>query len=147
MRKTVTIENTKDLNCIKEDMLTGFFVDWPNPPNSATHLKILSDSYCSFIAIDKDTNRIVGFINAISDGVLSAYIPLLEVLPEYQGLGIGSELIKCILEELSDLYMIDVCHDEELSAYYARFGAHSGNASLFRNYSAQSGKGCCPRKL
>ena len=36
--------------------------------------------------------------------------------------------------------MIDICHDEELSKYYARFGALPGNASIFRNYNAQSGK-------
>ena len=34
-----------------------------------------------------DAGRVVGFVTAISDGVLSAYIPLLEVLPEYQGAG------------------------------------------------------------
>ena len=121
-------------------MLTGFFVNWPNPPNSTTHMKILTDSYCSFVAVDKNINRVVSFINAISDGVLSAYIPLLEVLPEYQGFGIGSDLVKCMFEELSDLYMIDICHDAELSAYYARFGALPSNASLFRNYNVQSGK-------
>jgi len=140
MRKAMNIEYTKDLNSINEEMLTGFFVNWPNPPNSATHLKILTNSYCSFVAIHKDINKIVGFINAISDGVLSAYIPLLEVLPEYQGFGIGSELVKCMFKELSDFYMIDICHDKELTSYYVRFGALPGNASLFRNYNAQSGK-------
>ena len=136
----MNIEYTKDLSSINEDMLAGFFVNWSNPPNSTTHMKILTASYCSFVAVDKDINKVVGFINAISDSILSAYIPLLEVLPEYQGLGIGSELAKCMLEELSDLYMIDICHDVELTKYYARFGALPGNASLFRNYNAQSGK-------
>ncbi len=28
---------------------------------------------------------VVGFVNALSDGRLSAYIPLLEVLPDYRG--------------------------------------------------------------
>jgi len=135
------IEYIKDLSSINADMLAGFFVNWPNPPNNTTHMRVLTDSYCSFVAIDKNINSVVGFINAISDGVLSAYIPLLEVLPEYQGFGIGSKLVKCMLEELNDLYMIDICHDEELSEYYAQFGALPGNASIFRNYNAQSGKG------
>jgi len=121
-------------------MLTGFFVDWPNPPNSETHLKILNDSYCSYIAIDQDSKKVVGFINSISDGVLTAYIPLLEVLPEYQGKGIGRELTKLILAELKDIYMIDICHDEELISYYSKFGAHPSFSSIFRNYDAQSGR-------
>ena len=115
----MNIEYTKDLSGIAEDMLAGFFVGWPNPPSMATHMQILMNSYCTFIAIDKDCNRVVGFINSISDGILTAYIPLLEVLPEYQSKGIGSELVKRILNELNYLYMVDICHDKELSKYYA----------------------------
>ena len=136
----MNLKYTKDLSEIKADMLAGFFVDWPNPPDSATHLKILQNSYCAYVAIDTDKNKAVGFINAISDGVLTAYIPLLEVLPDYQGAGIGSQLVKHILDELKDLYMIDICHDEELASYYAKFGANKSHSSLFRNYTAQSGR-------
>jgi len=136
----VNIKYTKDLSEITEDMLSGFFVDWPNPPSKATHLKLLKNSYCSFVAIDTDSNKVVGFINSISDGILTAYIPLLEVLPEYQGTGIGGELVKRLLDELKDLYMVDICHDEELTPYYAKFGAYPGYSSIFRNYDAQSGK-------
>ena len=137
----MNIQYTKDITNISDDMLDGgFFVDWPNPPDNATHLKILKGSYCSFIAVDNDSNKIIGFINAISDGILTAYIPLLEVLPEYQGNGIGNELVRLTLEELKNLYMIDICHDEELAPYYAKFGAYPSYSSLFRNYSAQSGR-------
>ncbi|MCL2427561.1 MAG: GNAT family N-acetyltransferase [Oscillospiraceae bacterium] len=136
----MNIKYTKDLSEITEDMLSGFFVDWPNPPSKATHLKLLKNSYCSFVAIDTDSNKVVGFINSISDGILTAYIPLLEVLPEYQGTGIGGELVKRLLDELKDLYMVDICHDEELTPYYAKFGAYPGYSSIFRNYDAQSGK-------
>ena len=70
----MNIEYRSDLSGITEDMLAGFFVGWPNPPDSATHLRILRSSYCAFVAVDRDCNRVVGFINAISDGVLSAYV-------------------------------------------------------------------------
>jgi len=137
----MNIQYTKDITDITADMLNGrFFVDWPNPPDTAMHLKILMGSYRSFIAVDKEINKVVGFVNAISDGILTAYIPLLEVLPEYQGKGIGKKLIMLILEELKDLYMIDICHDKELVSYYAEFGAYPNHSSLFRNYSSQSGR-------
>ena len=96
VEETVKIIYTKNLSDITEDMLTGFFVGWPNPPCRTLHLKILMNSYCSFVAMDKNTGQVVGFINAISDGVLTAYIPLLEVLPEYQGKGI--RIIQVYLE-------------------------------------------------
>jgi ribosomal protein S18 acetylase RimI-like enzyme len=47
---------------------------------------------------------VVGFINAISDGLATAFLPWLEVLPDYQGRGIGRELTKRMLAELADLY-------------------------------------------
>lgn len=72
------------LDGITSDMLKGFFVDWPNPPNSHTHFKLLKKSSKFIIALDESTNEIVGYITAISDGVLSAYIPFLEVLPQYK---------------------------------------------------------------
>ena len=136
----MNIEYKKDLNGITEDMMKGFFAGWLNPPSPATHLKILKNSYLFIIAVDKSANKVVGFINAISDGVLSAYIPLLEVIEPYKGKGVGSELVRRILEECDGLYMIDICHDAELAPYYTRFGAHRGNASLFRNFEMQSGK-------
>ena len=42
--------------------------------------------------LDEQFNQIVGFITAISDGVLSAYIPFLEVFPAYKSKGNGKEL-------------------------------------------------------
>lgn len=107
---------------ISTDMLEGFFVDWPNPPSPETHLIMLNKSSKVIVAIDESTNQVVGFITAISDGVLSAYIPFLEVLPEYKKRGIGKELVNRMLKELNDIYMIDLCCDDDLVPYYDTFG-------------------------
>jgi len=136
----MNIEYKKDLSGITEGMLKGFFGGWLNPPNSETHLKILKNSYYFIIAVDRDVDKVVGFISAISDGIIAAYIPLLEVIEPYRGKGIGSELVKRTLEEFADLYMVDICHDVDLAPYYTRFGAHKGSASLFRNFGVQSGR-------
>lgn len=65
--------------------------------------------------------HVVGFVNAISDGHLSAFIPLLEVLPAHRGQGIGAELVRRLLGELDGLYSIDLVCDEELRPFYERF--------------------------
>lgn len=75
---------------ITEDMLNGFFVGWPNPPSPSKHLKLLKESQKVVIALDEEQNQVVGFITAISDNVLSAYIPFLEVLPEYKAKGLAN---------------------------------------------------------
>ncbi len=115
--------------------LNDFFVGWPTPPSPETLLKILQNSSYIVLAIDESTGNVIGFIQAISDNVLSAYIPLLEVLPEYQSQGIGSELVKRILEQLKDFYMIDLCCDIELNNFYSRFNFIKFNAQVIRNYS------------
>lgn len=66
-----------NLDDISSDMLSGFFVDWPNPLSQQTHLKLLENSSKVVIAVDEQSKHVVGFITAISDGVLSAYIPFL----------------------------------------------------------------------
>ena len=129
----------KELDGISSDMLKGFFVGWPNPPNPETHLKLLKNSSKVIIAMDRTTNEVVGFITAISDGVLSAYIPLLEVLPAYKSKGIGKELVNQMLKELDDIYMIDLCCDDDLVPYYDKLGMMKTNGMILRNYNMQSG--------
>ncbi|MGE7988581.1 GNAT family N-acetyltransferase [Lysinibacillus fusiformis] len=128
-----------NLEDISSDMLKGFFVDWPNPPSPQTHLKLLKNSSKVVVALDEQSNQIVGFITAISDGVLSAYIPFLEVLPAYKSKGIGKELINRMLIELQYMYMIDLCCDNDLVPLYEKFGMMKSNGMLIRNYGMQSG--------
>ena len=123
-----------------EGDIAGFFVDWPNPPDPETHLRILRESGVVVIAVDEDTHRVVGFITAITDGVLSAYIPLLEVLPAWQGRGIGQELVRRMLDRLKDLYMIDLLCDEGMQPFYDRLGFQRSSGMVIRNYAGQSGR-------
>jgi GNAT superfamily N-acetyltransferase len=120
--------------------LQGFFVGWPNPPSPETHLRILQAADHVVVAIDEESGRVVGFINAISDGILTAYIPLLEVLPEYQGKGIGKELVRRILEELEGLYMIDLVCMPDLHPFYEPLGLQPAFAMVQRNFDVQSGR-------
>ncbi|KGA99085.1 acetyltransferase [Alkalihalobacillus alcalophilus ATCC 27647 = CGMCC 1.3604] len=134
-------------NCLEgitANTLKGFFDGWLNPPNAQTHLKLLENSSKVIVAVDDNTNQVVGFITAISDGVLSAYIPFLEVLPEYKNKGIGYELVKRMLKELDHIYMIDLCCDDELVPYYENFNMKKSNGMILRNYEVQSGS---PNKL
>lgn len=131
---------TQSLNMLTEDMLEGFFNGWPNPPSKESHLEILKGSYFIWLAIDELKNRVAGFITAISDGVISAYIPLLEVLPEYQNTGIGKELVARMLNSLKNFYMVDLLCDKELQGYYEKFGMHNATGAFLRNYKRQSCK-------
>lgn len=126
-----------DAEGLEPAQLRGFFVGWPHPPSPERHLEILRGSHAVELALDGD--RVVGFVTAISDGVLAAFIPLLEVLPEYQGRGVGSELTRRMLERLRRFYMVDLCCDADLEPFYARLGLRTWDRGMgLRNYEAAS---------
>lgn len=134
------ITYTDDVAATDPQQLHGFFQGWADPPTPASHLRLLQQSDEVVLARDEDEQRIVGFITAISDGVLCAYLPLLEVLPEYQGRGIGSELVQRMLQKLSHLYMVDLLCDADLQPFYERAGMKPASGMIVRNYARQSGK-------
>ena len=84
------------------------------------------------VAIDDADGRVVGFVNMLSDGVLTAFIPWPEVLPGYQGRGIGGELMRRILDGTDRFYSVDLTCDAPLVPYYERFGMRGACSALLR---------------
>jgi len=125
--------------------LLGFFEGWPDPPSPATHREILRRSDLVVLAVEEETGRVVGFVTAITDGVLAAYLPLLEVLPSYRGRGIGTELVRRMLSRLDGLYMADLLCDDDLVPFYERLGMFRVNGMARRNFERQSGGRGAPR--
>jgi ribosomal protein S18 acetylase RimI-like enzyme len=132
------IRYTDDMAAITGVMLTGFFVGWPKAPSVQQHLAVLRGSFRSIVAIDDDTGRAVGFVNMISDGVLTAFIPWLEVLPEYQGRGIGTALMRQVLGT-DGLYSVDLVCDGPLLPYYEKLGMTAIPGAGLRNGRALRG--------
>lgn len=118
----------------------GFFDGWPNPPSYAVFMQILKNASCVVLAKDAQTGKVVGFITALSDGVLTAYIPLLEVVPAYQKRGIGKELTRRMLDKLKGIYMVDLLCDPDLQDFYEQLGMRKAQGMLIRNYEHQSGR-------
>lgn len=131
------IRYTESLDGIGPEQLRGFFVGWPSPPTPETHLNILKGSSHVMLAIDGGS--VVGFVNAISDGVLAAYLPLLEVLPSHQGRGIGRGLMTRMMERLESFYMVDLVCDEARKPFYESLGMKPAPAMGIRRYDRQSG--------
>ena len=134
------IEYIDSAAVVQPQNLVGFFVGWPNSPSPETHLALLKNSDRIVLAVDRDSNRVVGFITAITARVLSAYIPLLEVLPEYQGQGIDKQLVQRMLASLDEFYMVALLCDQPLQAFYSQFEMVPSSGMLLRRYEFQSGK-------
>jgi ribosomal protein S18 acetylase RimI-like enzyme len=136
----LAITYTSSLQGVTRARLRGFFAGWLQKPSSATHLSLLRNSDHVVLAIDPRTKNVVGFITAVGDGVLCAYIPLLEVLPEYRNQGIGRQLVKRMLEKLKGLYMIDLLCDKSVQPFYLQLGMAKATGMMLRNRSRQSGR-------
>ncbi|MVN89084.1 GNAT family N-acetyltransferase [Deinococcus sp. HMF7620] len=126
------------LEGISPAQLTGFFVGWPNPPSPETFHRLLAGSYRFVLALQN--GQVIGFVQAISDGVLTAFIPLLEVHPDHQGQGIGRALMERMLTELGDLYATDLACDDDLVPFYEGLGLRQANLMFRRNYERQNGR-------
>lgn len=125
---------------LESSQLEGFFIGWPDKPSPETLLEILRRASFVELAFDTDLDRVIGFANAISDGILTAYIPLLEVLPAYQRRGIGGALIERLLRRMEHLYMIDLVCDEHMVSFYRRLGLNPLQGMAWRNFQNQDGR-------
>jgi ribosomal protein S18 acetylase RimI-like enzyme len=128
----VEIEYTTSLDGIAPEHLHGFFERWPSPPSPERHLELLRGSYRVVLAREQGSPQIVGFVNALSDGVLYTFVPLLEVLPTHRGRGIGTELARRMIAELDSFYATDLMCDAELQPFYERLGMHRAVGMIIR---------------
>jgi len=130
----MSIRYQKSLAGIEPLMLNGFFVDWAVVPSPEEHFRILRESSHIELAVEETSSRVIGFANAISDGFFSAFIPMVEVLPEFQNAGIGSTLLQRMFAQLEDFYSIDLSCDAKLKPYYKRFGMFECTSMSLRNF-------------
>jgi ribosomal protein S18 acetylase RimI-like enzyme len=129
----VMIEYRTSLEGISNDELNGFFVDWPEPPSAGKLREILERSYAFIIAFDTNQRTVIGFVTAISDGIFAAFIPLIEVKPEYQRMGIGKEMLRRVETRLASMYSIDLVCDSHLDRFYEGLGYTRVSGYVKRN--------------
>ena len=88
------------------------------------------------IAVYED-DKMVGYIDSVSNGVTDAYIQDLMVHPDYQGKGVGTELMNQMIAYLKEnrIYIISVVFEESLKPFYDRFGFSSMLCGQMETYS------------
>jgi GNAT superfamily N-acetyltransferase len=65
-----------------------------------------------------DGDKLVGLVNALSDGIMTAYFHYLLVRPEYQSKGIGEQLMSRILNNYKDYARkVLIAYDKEIPFY------------------------------
>ena len=82
-------------------------------------------SLCILAAYEDD--RPVGLIRSVGDGHTILFIQDLLIYPEYQRRGIGTALMKAMLDRYAHVYQIELATDntEKTIAFYRSFGFHN----------------------
>jgi ribosomal protein S18 acetylase RimI-like enzyme len=77
-----------------------------------------------------DNQKLVGLINVLDDGIMTAYIHYLLIMPEYQHCGIGKSLIKMVIDKYkSFLRILLIAYGSEIG-FYKRCGFEIGEEKV-----------------
>jgi GNAT superfamily N-acetyltransferase len=89
--------------------------------------------------VDRETDRLVGFARALSDGVYTGLVLDVIVAEEWRGRGLGAALMEALLEHplLSDVTTLELTCQPRLFEFYRRFGftEQVGGSRLMRRTS------------
>jgi GNAT superfamily N-acetyltransferase len=116
---TIEIKEIQDVK--QEDIFSIYKANhWSSAENPDSLYKALLNSH-SFITA-WDNGRLVGLGNALSDGYLVVYYPHLIVHPDYQGKGIGKQILAKFQEKYGNFHQQILVADGKAIEFYAKCG-------------------------
>lgn len=113
--KDIQYKTTKNFseNELKELFLS---VNWSSGNYPEKLVIAMENSSSVFSAWDGE--KLVGLINILDDGIMTAYAHYLLITPEYQHIGIGENLVKLVADKYKDyLRIILIAYDKEIGFY------------------------------
>ena len=112
---SIVFKETKDFSAQElQDLFLS--VEWSSGHYPEKLVIAMKNSSSVFTVWDGD--RLVGLLNVLDDGIMTAYIHYLLINPTYQHQGIGKELVKRMKEKYKDyLRIILIAYDKEIRFY------------------------------
>jgi GNAT superfamily N-acetyltransferase len=105
----------------QEEVLSLYVANrWSSAEKPDLLMRALRNSHA--LATARMGGRLVGLVNAISDGHLVAYFPHMLVLPEFQRQGVGRQLMAAMLERYRDFHQLMLTADGDAVAFYEAMG-------------------------
>ena len=99
--------------------------------NYLERIDILEEAYANSICVlgAYDDDRMIGIIRAVGDGKTIIFVQDIIVLPEYQRKGIGTKLLKAVVEKYNDVYQMELLTDntEKTKTFYRSVGFTSSD--------------------
>jgi len=126
----VTVRLSLDVADVRAVDVEPFFEGWATRPSPDRILAALRGA--DEVALAWDGDRLVGFATMLTDDALFAYLPLVEVVTDHRGEGIGSRLVNDLVERCAERYGVDLCCDDDVVAFYERLGFARVNGMVRR---------------
>ena len=97
---------------------------WKNSYDPAGIKRLIKGSFAFVVAIDKTTKKAIGMGRLISDGVSDAYIQDTIVLHEYRKMGIGSLIVKTLVDYClsKGILWIGLIAEPDQDRFYSNLG-------------------------
>ena len=122
-KMNVTYKDTKDFEP-KELQDLFLSVGWSSGHYPEKLVIAMKNSGSVFTVWNNE--KLVGLINTLDDGIMTAYVHYLLINPEYQRKGIGKELVRLVSEKYKDyLRIVLIAYDKEVD-FYNRCGFTAG---------------------
>ncbi|MDB5100566.1 MAG: family N-acetyltransferase [Cyanobacteria bacterium RYN_339] len=95
----MTIHYVDTLADITEAQLAGLCGSWDLAPSTSVLLRLLAQAPARVLAVEEGTGAVVGFLGVVP--APRGYMPLTDVLPAYQDLGVAAEMRRRVLTSLA----------------------------------------------
>lgn len=94
--------------------------------NYLERFDILEEAYANSLCVlgAYDDDRLIGIIRAVGDGQTIVFVQDIIVLPEHQRKGIGTKLLKAVIDKYKYVYQMELLTDntEKTKAFYRSVG-------------------------
>ena len=94
--------------------------------NYLERISVLEEAYANSLCVigAYDNEKLVGIVRAVGDGRTIVFVQDIIVLPEYQRKGIGTKLLKAVMDKYHDVYQMELLTDntEKTKAFYRSVG-------------------------
>lgn len=126
----ITFSKTKDF--LEKDLEDLFLsVRWSSSKYPEKLKIAMKNSHCVFSVWDG--HKLIGLMNSLSDGIMTAYFHYLLIDPNYHNKGFGRELVAKMLKEYENFpRKVLIAYDEELEFYrHCGFTKGIGKSPMF----------------
>ena len=115
----------KEYQTYNEQEITDLYqsVGWTNYTSCSEMLEeAYKNSLCILGAFEKE--KLVGVVRVVGDGISIVFVQDILVLPKYQRQGVGSALMRAVLEKYASVYQVELLTDstEKSKAFYSSVG-------------------------